>query len=191
MHIKVFDKAVKRYRQQHQQHNAPSAHKGHHFHFWGHHTHKHPDPPSTSQGKARSSPVLTHPRTHTQPAPENVRTAVSDLHARARESLDALPGHVLSHAETFQAYIRLFVDDGNIIDTHRGSSAKALTSAGVAEVSGTLRKLLDEIAILGGIGKATKEEILQDPDARHVCSFSPFSNPHLSITTTDSIRFEH
>jgi len=43
-----------------------------------------------------------------------------------------------------------------------------MTHGSMAEISGSLRKLLDEIAALGGIGKATEQEILQDPDAKHV-----------------------
>jgi hypothetical protein len=94
---------------------------------------------------------------------------------RAQQSLQALPGHVLRHANTFHTYIRLFVDDANILDTQRGGSAKAAACGGMAEVSGALRKLLDEIAALGNIGEARKEEILQDPDARHVCDIFTMS----------------
>jgi hypothetical protein len=43
---------------------------------------------------------------------------------------------------------------------------------------------LDEIAGVSGIGRATKEEILQDPQARHassVVAFS-FSYPHTLVS---------
>jgi hypothetical protein len=87
-------------------------------------------------------------------------TNISESRTRAQEILEALPGHVLRHAKTFHTYIRLFVDDTN---TLKGSA-----SGGSAEVSVNLRRLLDEVAALGGIGNGKKEEILQDPDARHV-----------------------
>jgi hypothetical protein len=121
---------------------------------------------------SRSSSVFSLSKI--QAAADKDKASIAETHTRAQESLDALPGHVLRHAETFHTYIRLFVDDGNILDTQRGGSAKAIASGGMAEVSSTLRKLLDEIAMLGGIGKATKEEILQDPDARHVGTFPAF-----------------
>jgi hypothetical protein len=90
---------------------------------------------------------------------------MASVHRRAQERLEALPNHVLRHAKTFHTYIRLFVDDTNTLYTHKGGTARA--SSGAAELSGPLTRLLDEIAGVGGIGRATKEEILQDPQARH------------------------
>jgi hypothetical protein len=75
---------------------------------------------------------------------------------------------VLQHAEAFRTYICLFINDGITLDTQKSVGAGAMASAGMADVGDTLRRLLDEIAMLGGIGKTTKDEILQDPDARHV-----------------------
>jgi len=161
MHIRVFDKAVKRYRERIHHLKPASRHKGHHFHLWGHrHKHEHLEPP-------HSSSIAT--LTQTRIAAEKQISDLTDFHARAHESLHVLPSEVLRHAETFHTYIQLFVNDGNIIDTQRGSGVNAITTGGMAEVSSTLRTLLDEIAVLGGIGKAMKEEILQDPQARHVC----------------------
>jgi hypothetical protein len=138
------------------------------LHIRGHHPLA--DLPSNARGKVRStsrSPsvnTLSHP----QDAAEKQKEIISDSTRRAQECLEALPRHVLRHAKTFHTYVQLFVDDGNILGTRSGGSTKAMTHGGMAEISGSLRKLLDEIAALGGIGKATEQEILQDPDAKHV-----------------------
>ena len=190
MHIRAFDKAVKHYRERIHHVKPVSKRKGRRFHLWGHHTHAQPDEPPQDKGRSTSpsSSVFTLPQTH--PAAEEDKSRVSDSHERAQESLEALPGHVLRHAETFHAYIQLFVNDGHIIDTQKDGRTKAITNGGVSHVTGTLRKLLDEIAILGGFGKATKEEILQDPDARHVSiSFEQLKATHHHAI--DFIRIKH
>ena len=163
MHIRAFDKAVKRYRQ----HVTPvSGNRGRRLHL----TSVPEDPSLHSQGKARSvscsSSVFN--LSQAQAATDKRNKRISDSHTLAQESLEALPGHVLQHAKTFHTYIRLFVDDANILNSQNGGNGNPVASGGMAEVSGDLRKLLDEIAALGNIGKARKEEILQDPDARHV-----------------------
>jgi potassium channel subfamily K, other eukaryote len=170
MHIRAFDKAVKRYRQ----HVAPvSGNRGRRLHL----TPVPADPSLHSQGKARSASCSSSVfnLSQAQAAADRQHKRISDSHKRAQESLEALPGHVLQHAKTFHTYIRLFVDDANILDSQNGGNGNPVASGGMAEVSGALRKLLDEIAILGNIGKARKEEILQDPDARHVNLAYPFS----------------
>jgi potassium channel subfamily K, other eukaryote len=165
MHIKAFDKAVRRYRQRVQHVKPVSGSSGRHFRLWGRtRTQADPHPPSPGKvrSESRSSSVFTLSPTHV--ATETDNPSVTHPHTRAQEALETLPDHVLRHAKTFHTYIQLFVDDGNL-RTRRG---KGMAGAGMAEINSTLRKLLDEIAILGGIGNATKEEILQDPDARHV-----------------------
>jgi potassium channel subfamily K len=195
MHVRAFDKAVKRYRQRVQHVKPVSKSKGRRFHLWGHHDTPHlADPPLQDKARSasRSSSVFSLSPTHA--APENDNTSVPDSHTRAQEHLEALPSDVLRHAKTFHTYIRLFVDDGNILDTKMGGSSKAMTSGGMAEVSGTLRKLLDEISVLSGgsIGKAAKEEVLQDPHARHVSTVFAFSGFRSSCSRfVDSVRVEH
>ena len=169
VHIRAFDKAVKRYRQRVQHPKPVYGRRGRRLHIRG----RSPalaDPSSHAQGKvqsiSRSPSAMTLLRA--QSAAEKQKDIVSDVNRRAQETLEALPGHVLRHAKTFHTYVQLFVDDGNILGTRSGGSTRAMTHGGMAELSGTLRKLLDEIAVLGGIGKATEEEILQDPDAKHV-----------------------
>lgn len=90
----------------------------------------------------------------------------SESNTRAQGSLEALPGLVLRYAKIFHTYIRLFVDDTKVLEFQNGDIPTE--NSGMNEVCRTLRNLLDEIAALGGIGKAMKEEILQDPNARHV-----------------------
>jgi potassium channel subfamily K len=88
------------------------------------------------------------------------QAAASELHARAQDHLEALPNHVLHQVKSFHQHIRFFVDGG-------GGSGMGMRHR-MDDVSESLRRLLDEIASLGGIGRVTKEEILQDEDARHV-----------------------
>ena len=85
---------------------------------------------------------------------EPSQAAVSELHTRVQDHLQGLPDHVFHHAKIIYQYIRFFVDGG-----HHDQEG---------EVSGRLRKLIDEISSLGGIGKVTKDELLQDEAARHV-----------------------
>ena len=179
-YIKVFNKAVKRYRQRTQRDlvsgrtGRRSYHRGRPF--------TQGDPSPRSQGKARST---SHP---SSVFPSQARTdEIASVHRQAQESLESLPNHVLRHAKIFHTYIRLIIDDTNTLYTQKGGSARF--NDGVPDSSGLLRRLLDEIAGVGGIGRATKEEILQDPQARHasaVVAF-PFSYPHTSVSQTLSV----
>ena len=167
MHIRAFDKAVKRYRQRVHLVNPISGRRGRRLHFRGRTTEP---PPPQVQGKDRSASCSssTFTLSHAQAAAKKQKLIESGSYVRAQESLEALPRHVLRHAKTFDTYIRLFVDEGNTLGTRRGTGYRAMTSGGLADVSVTLRKLLDDIAVFGRIGKARQEEILQDPDAKHV-----------------------
>jgi potassium channel subfamily K, other eukaryote len=168
VHIRAFDKAIKRYRQRVQYAKPVYGRRGRRLHIRGHNPLV--DLSSNVQGKLRSTSRCPSINTlpHPQDATERQKEIVSDSTRRAQECLEALPRHVLRHAKTFHTYVQLFVDDGNILGTRSGGSTKAMTHGSMAEISGSLRKLLDEIAALGGIGKATEQEILQDPDAKHV-----------------------
>lgn len=95
----------------------------------------------------------------------------AELHAQAQDHLEALPEKVLHHAKLFHQYIRFFVEGGHIL--HQDG-----------EVCDRLRGLLDEIVAMGGIGKVTKDELLQDEDARHVSHIdylSVFEVPIISL----------
>jgi potassium channel subfamily K len=168
VHIRAFDKAIKRYRQRIQYVKPVYGRRGRRLHIRGHNPLAHL--PSNPQAKVPST--SRSPSVNTLPSPQDAaekqKEIVSDSTRRAQECLEALPRHVLRHAKTFHTYVQLFVDDGNILGTRSGGSTKVMTHSGMAEISGSLRKLLDEIAALGGIGKATEQEILQDPDAKHV-----------------------
>lgn len=147
LHVGAFDKAVKRYRQKFDQ-ARPAGRKRHRLHI-----RRHGDPPSTSHSSLNLHDHAGAPsRTPTQ----RIQTATHELHARAQERLEALPDHVLNHVKLFHRFIRFFVEGGHILHGHD------------EEVSDRLRGLLDEIAALGGIGKVTKDELLQDEDTRHV-----------------------
>lgn len=175
MHIRAFDKAVKRYREWIHNTKAVAQRKGRRWNNQGHTTAE----AEPSQGQARSTSSSSAGKR---------RADVGESHARAQETLESLPNHVLHHAKTFHTYIRLFVDDANVLDSRRGG-AKAGTDD---EVSVTLRRLLDKIARLGGIGKGTKDEILQDPDARHVSNASPFYLPTYNVPfLTDPVHTRH
>jgi potassium channel subfamily K, other eukaryote len=167
MHIKAFDKAVKRYRQR-VQHGDYA--RGRHFHLRNR-TAAAGDPSSPGKVRSKSRSSSAFSLSLAPGALEEHKTIVSESHARAQKNMEALPDHVLEHAKTFHAYINMFIDDENILDTTRGGSARAIARGGVGDVDSTLKKQLDEIAILGGIGTGAKEEILQDPDARHVSDF--------------------
>jgi hypothetical protein len=174
MHIRAFDKAVKRYRERIHNAKAISQRKSRSLHAHGRRTKEDP-----SQGQATSSSRSSSASSYTQAhaAAVKQKARVTESHARAQETLESLPNHVLHHAKTFHTYIRLFVDDANVLDTQSGGSVQAVMSGGTDEVSSTLRRLLDRIAVLGGIGKGTKEEILRDPDARHVRDVCLFTFP--------------
>lgn len=157
VHIRAFNKAVKRYRQRVQRVGSASGRRDHHLRLRSSILDR-ADPSSLLQEKARpelhSPPVFSFPQAHAGP------NKISESRAPALEALEALPSHVLHHAKTFRTYLRLFVNEGN----HARSQG---FGGGMTEVSGNLRKLLDEIALSGSLGMATKEEILQDRDARH------------------------
>lgn len=83
----------------------------------------------------------------------------------AQKSLETLLSHVLHHAITLHKCSWYYADGGNILDIQEDGSSEAIAS----QVHDALRRQLDDVAVSGGpIGKATKEELLQDADARHV-----------------------
>ncbi|KIM78217.1 hypothetical protein PILCRDRAFT_599929 [Piloderma croceum F 1598] len=161
-YTRVFSKAVKRYRQRTQR-DLVSGRTGRRSYHRGR-TFTQGDPSPRSQGKARSTSYSSS----VFPSSQTRTDEIANVHREAQESLEALPNHVLRHAKIFHAYIRLVIDDTNTLYTHKGSSARV--NGDVPDLSGHLRRLLDEIAGVGGIGRFTKEEILQDPQARHTLS---------------------
>jgi potassium channel subfamily K, other eukaryote len=175
MHIRTFDKAVKRYREWIHNAKTVSQRRGRRWNRQGRTTAE----AEPSQGQARST---------SRSSAEKQRADAHESHARAQETLESLPNHVLHHAKTFHTYIRLFVDDANVLDTRSGGAKGAMDD----EVSITLRRLLDKIARLGGIGKGTKDEILRDPDARHVSNASlPRLPTHHVPFPIDPVRARH
>ena len=156
MHSRAFEKAVTRYRKRVQRR----------LHLQG--TSTRADQSELPQANTRLEPDFPPAPILSQSTCPKLQKKSSSVHTRTQESLETLPGRVLQHAEAFRTYICLFINDGITLDTQKSVGAGAMASAGMADVGDTLRRLLDEIAMLGGIGKTTKDEILQDPDARHV-----------------------
>jgi len=178
---------VKRYRQRIQRVGSASGHRERHLHFRGR-TLARVDPFSPLREKSQSEsypPSAVNLPQHNA-AQEGQTKGIPETFQRAQAHLEALPGHILHHAKTFRTYVRLFVNDGN------HSSTQGDGVGGIDEVSSTLRGLLDEIALLGGISRATKEEILRDRDARHVsCFIYLFIIYSFHSYYVDSIRAEH
>lgn len=95
------------------------------------------------------------------------QVVVYESHVLAQDTLEALPLQVLSHAKAFQNYVRFSEEGAAVLDDHHSDGGSLHEE--MSEISNGLRVLLDEIAGAGAnISKATKEEILQDNDARHV-----------------------
>jgi potassium channel subfamily K, other eukaryote len=163
VHIRAFEKAVKRYRERIQNAKTLSGRRGRRLNFQGR-SNRTAAPADLSQDLARSTPRVSA---------EYPMANAFESNTRAQGSLEALPDLVLRYAKIFHTYIRLFVDDTKVLEVQNGNIATV--NSGMDEVSHTLRNLLDEIAALGGIGKAMKEEISQDPDARHVSEQRPFT----------------
>lgn len=149
LHIGAFDKAVKRYREKAQISRSTRGAK------------------INLRERARSNADTIVPERDLDPnaeSPAESSTQKFDLEmstreTRAQDKLEALPGAILRQAKTFHKYIRAFVDGGVIPGGEIGR---------LSEVSDGLRGLLDEIAGGGGIGKVSKEEIMQDAEARQI-----------------------
>ena len=154
MHLEAFDKAVKNYRQRVQYKNPVSESHGL----------AQADASSCSQDNELSS---EHIHSQGNSDTENSKKSVSESHTEdtdAQKSLKTLLGHVLQQAKILHKCSLYYVDGGNILDIQGGGSSEAIAN----RVSDVLRRQLDDVAVSGSIGKATREEVLQDSDARHV-----------------------
>lgn len=161
IHIAAFDKAVKRYRLkcyrrrvQYKQPVSGPCDQGH--------TSIRTDPSLCPQNNgSRPHPSSAHLLSQANAGDENSEKTTAELHT---EALQVLLGHVLYEANRLHKCSWYYVDGGNILDIQGGSGSEAIAS----RVSDILSRQLDDVAVSGGIGKATREEVLQDPDARHV-----------------------
>jgi len=146
LHVGAFDKAVKRYRQK-ADHAKPAGRRHRHVHIHG------PGgPPSTSHSSLHTpfGSATPQPQTPIEPS----EATVAELQTQALECLEALPEHVFHGVKIIHQYIRFFIDGWH----HEQEG----------EVNDRLKKLLGEIAGMGGIGKVTKDELLHDEASRHI-----------------------
>jgi len=88
-----------------------------------------------------------------------VRTSVvEESTARAQQSLENLPGHVLDQTRVFHRHIRRFIQ-----------------SEPEGVVTPDLKLMLDDISRTHKLDDRMKDEILQDEDARNVSASPPYA----------------
>ena len=98
---------------------------------------------------------------------ENSKNSASESNTQSQKLLETLLGHVLHQAKAPHKCSWYYVDGGNISDIQRGGSSDAIAT----RVSDVLTSQLDDVAASSDISKATRAEVLQDSDARHVSDF--------------------
>ncbi|KAH7922910.1 voltage-gated potassium channel [Leucogyrophana mollusca] len=154
IHSGSFDKAVGRYRKRTKDEFTEKTQQISAVRF-------HPqEPPSAS--KSRKQVEANHASTGPLTSLRRLReldVSTDDLtqaHAHAQQTLEALPQHVLNEARSFQQYIR-YLGDGV-----GGSSSDEAEE----HVDSRLKSLLDDVTGIEGMKESAKIDILRDQDSR-------------------------
>ncbi|KAJ7249438.1 hypothetical protein C8J57DRAFT_1521927 [Mycena rebaudengoi] len=137
LHSGVFDRAVKRYREQARA-IAEKARRGKYKLF------------------SPTSPTFPAIPTVGSEHNQSAEDVLAESHSRAQATLEALPHKILADAKSFHEHLSYFVGPGNAI---RQGTADELPPG--------LQQLMNEITGAEKLGERAKREILEDEDARH------------------------
>ncbi|KAG6857041.1 hypothetical protein H0H87_010395 [Tephrocybe sp. NHM501043] len=108
--------------------------------------------------------------------PIPLNEALSDSQKKVAGHLEALPAQVLQHARTFGEEVQYLIEQDVAI------------TQGQDGVPEGLKKLMDDVAGMEKLGEKIKEEILGDPDARHVSIDSAMINALLALSIENVLR---
>ncbi|KAI0790498.1 hypothetical protein C8Q75DRAFT_806406 [Abortiporus biennis] len=139
LHSRLFDNAVKKYRQRESEETNRIAH----------------------QRLYSLAPSHQGSRTSHTPLEEVSPAAVVAARDTAQDALESLPAEIIKQARTFQEHLRFYVNQGNI-----GHEVLIARGDKKNRVPKELKNLLRDIAKLEGISDRARKEILQDEESR-------------------------